>query len=31
MNPDTPAAIVNALVLGAIFFLWAVYLAGGWI
>jgi hypothetical protein len=31
MSPDTPAAIVNAIVLGAIVFMWAVYLTGGWI
>jgi hypothetical protein len=29
MSPDTPAAIVNAFVFGAIVFLWAVYLTGG--
>jgi hypothetical protein len=28
---DMPAAIVNAFVLGAIIFLWSVYLTGGWI
>lgn len=31
MSPDTPAAIVNALVLGAIIFMWAVYITGGWV
>jgi hypothetical protein len=31
MTTDSIASIVNALVLGAIIFLWSVYLTGGWI
>lgn len=31
MTTDSIGAIVNAIVFGAIVFLWAVYLTGGWI
>jgi len=31
MHIENIASIVNALVFGAIIFLWSVYLTGGWV